>query len=89
MGGMDSLIQALDTGMEKHGGELRLNSHIVEVLLKDGRGSAHGERPSYQGKAKKGVVSNAPIWNMARILEDSVDDATDDSHVKKSAIILC
>lgn len=78
MGGMDSLIQALVSGLENHGGELRVNSRVEKVLLSDkGRGAECSGVVLANGKvikAKRGVVSNAPIWNLARILDDSVND---------------
>jgi phytoene dehydrogenase-like protein len=81
MGGMESLIQALVSGMEKHGGELRVNSLVERVLLE-----SSGSRAECKGvvlvdgtviRARKGVVCNAPLWNMARILEDSVTGEED------------
>lgn len=77
MGGMDSIVQALVSGMKKHGGELRLNSLVARMLLED----SGGKEAKCTGviltdgrviKARKGVVCNAPLWNMARILQDSV-----------------
>jgi phytoene dehydrogenase-like protein len=77
MGGMDSIVQALVSGMEKHGGELRLNSRVERMLLEE----QGGKEAKCTGvvltdgrviKARKGVVCNAPLWNMARILQDSV-----------------
>lgn len=77
-GGMDSLIDALVHGMENHGGELRLNSRVEKFLLNDKDGKAHCEGVVLDNgsiiKARKGVVCNAPLWNMAKILEDSVSD---------------
>ena len=78
MGGMDSLIQALVSGMQKHGGELQLNSRVERILLsaEDGKVARADGVVLDNGrviKAKKGVVCNAPLWNMARILEDSID----------------
>jgi phytoene dehydrogenase-like protein len=77
MGGMDALIQALIKGMENHGGELRLNSRVDRFLFDDESGRARcvgveladGTRIN----ARRGVVSNAPLWNYARLLKDSVD----------------
>jgi phytoene dehydrogenase-like protein len=77
VGGMDSLIQALVSGMEHHGGQLQLNRRVERILL-----SSEGSKARAEGvvldngrviRAKKGVVCNAPLWNMARILEDSID----------------
>lgn len=80
MGGMDALIQALVKGSKKHGGELRLNSRVEKFILEEDDGSGKAKCTGVvlgDGKvikAKKGVVSNAPLWNMARILEDSVSE---------------
>jgi phytoene dehydrogenase-like protein len=76
LGGMDSLIQALVTGLEKHGGSLQLNSRVERLVLEENNGIAecHGVVLSDGRtiKAKHGVVCNAPLWNMARIVQDSV-----------------
>ena len=75
MGGMDSLIDALVKGLTNHGGELRLNSRVERLLLEDDNGEARCTGVVLSNgdviKAKTGVVSNAPLWNMAKILEDS------------------
>jgi phytoene dehydrogenase-like protein len=78
MGGMDSLVQALVTGMERHGGELEVNSRVERLLLKDNeKGTAECTGVVLASGqvilARKAVVCNAPLWNMARILEDSVE----------------
>ena len=102
MGGMGSLIDALVKGVEKHGGELRLNSRVERMLLDDAGGTG---KPKCVGvelsdgsiiKAKHGVVSNAPLWNYARILEDSIDKDDEDSpttravrQIKKKADDMC
>jgi len=77
-GGVDSLIQALVKGLENHGGELSLKSRVERVLLEEKGGSAHCSGVVLDDgrviRAKHGVVTNAPLWNTARILEDSVDE---------------
>jgi phytoene dehydrogenase-like protein len=76
MGGMDSLIQALVRGLVKYGGTLQVNSRVDRLLLEErnGRAECHGVVLADGRKvmAKHGVVCNAPLWNMARIVEDSV-----------------
>jgi phytoene dehydrogenase-like protein len=81
MGGMNSLIQALVTGLKKHGGKLQLNSRVEEMILAetvDGKVACQGVLLA-NGKrirTRRGVVCNAPLWNMARILSDSVEKET-------------
>jgi phytoene dehydrogenase-like protein len=77
MGGMNSLIQSLVSGCEKHGGEIRLNSRVETFLIREGLGGkAECEGVVLSNgnviKAKKGVVCNAPLWNMASLLDHSV-----------------
>jgi phytoene dehydrogenase-like protein len=83
MGGMGALIDTMAYGVAKYGGEVRLNSRVAKFLLEERNG-----KPTCTGvilangkviRARKGVVCNAPLWNMARILQDSVDDHTTDS----------
>jgi phytoene dehydrogenase-like protein len=86
-GGMDSLISALVEGLEmKRGddedgtrrGELRLKSRVDKFILVDEDGKAKCDgvqlRDGTRLRARRGVICNAPLWNMARILEDSVLD---------------
>jgi phytoene dehydrogenase-like protein len=82
LGGLDSLIQALVKGltMKRHGdvagGELRLKSRVERFLLTDNNGKAKctGVQLSDGTKlhARSGVICNAPLWNMAKLLEDSI-----------------
>lgn len=79
MGGVGALIQALVHGVERHGGRLQLNSRVERMILtENGRKGAKVEGVVLSDgrviKARKGVVCNAPLWNMAKILEDSVED---------------
>lgn len=86
-GGMDSLIQALVKGLEMDrgdgigGGELRLNSRVKRLVLEE-----VNNRPKCTGvvledgtvlRAKRGVICNAPLWNMAKLLEDSITNPLD------------
>ncbi|KAL3909728.1 MAG: hypothetical protein SGILL_007973 [Bacillariaceae sp.] len=83
MGGMESLISALVKGMEKHGGELRVNSRVERFLLEESDAVVRCVGVELQDgtriKTRKAVVSNAPLWNYARILKDSVDKQHADS----------
>lgn len=89
MGGMDSLIEALIKGLTNNGGELRLNSRVEKLILEEKNGEAHCSGVVLSDgkiiKTKKGVVSNAPLWNMARILKDS-NNAEVGSVVDKAVI---
>lgn len=90
MGGMDSLVQALASGMQKNGGKLLLNSRVERILLsEDGKGARAEGIVLDDGrviKARKGVVCNAPLWNMARILEDSIHGYHTEEGAVKTAV---
>lgn len=78
MGGMEALINALVVGINKHGGEVRLNTRVEEFLLEETEaGDVHCVGVQLNNgrriKAKRGVVSNAPLWNYAQILKDSIE----------------
>jgi phytoene dehydrogenase-like protein len=78
MGGMDTLIQALVQGFHKvKGSELRVNSRVEKLLLSsnnNGKASCTGVVLSDGTiiKSRRGVVCNAPLWNMAKIAKDSI-----------------
>ena len=79
MGGLGSLIQALVHGLERYGGRLQCDSRVERILLEEaGRKGAKATGVVLSDgkviKARKGVVCNAPLWNMAHILKDSIDD---------------
>lgn len=88
MGGMDSLINALVKGLTDHGGELRLNSRVEKLLLEEHEGDAVCKGVILSDgsimKAKRGVVCNAPLWNMARILQDSVEINNNQSAIARA-----
>ena len=62
VGGSGAIVQALVRGLEKWGGELRLNAHVEQILVEEGR--VRGV------KLRRGdvltapiVISNATIWD--------------------------
>mmetsp|Transcript_8395 Transcript_8395/g.19039 ORF Transcript_8395/g.19039 Transcript_8395/m.19039 type:complete len:629 (+) Transcript_8395:1-1887(+) len=84
-GGMSSLIDALVSGITKHGGSVRTNALVEKVILENnGKGAECSGVVLQNGdliKARRGVVCNAPLWNMARILRDSLEE--EDSREKE------
>lgn len=89
MGGMESLIQnGLVRGLEKHGGELRLKSRVERMIFEEENNRAECTGVILADgsviKARRGVVCNAPVWNLARILQDSLRDSTPDGPVERA-----
>ena len=82
-GGMGSLVQALVKGLEmKRGpddipGELRLKSCVERFLLEEDNGNAKCSGVQLENgtvlHARKAVICSAPLWNMAKLLENSMD----------------
>lgn len=76
MGGGQSIIEALVRGLRKHGGQLLLCSHVDNILIEDGRAvgiSFHRTVGPQKGnrliiRSRKAVVSNASIWDTARLI---------------------
>mmetsp|Transcript_20184 Transcript_20184/g.56215 ORF Transcript_20184/g.56215 Transcript_20184/m.56215 type:complete len:631 (-) Transcript_20184:221-2113(-) len=104
MGGSKAIIDALIRGITKYGGQIKLSSHVEEILLENGQAAGVRVRPkrikkegnpgladadagattngntsSSSGsaqtgssgqvlRAKKGVVSNASVWDMLKLL---------------------
>lgn len=65
IGGSGAIVQALVRGLEKRGGELRLNTHVEQILVNQGR--AIGVR------LRSGEVLNAPIVISNATLWDTVN----------------
>ena len=86
-GGLESLIQALvkgltmDRGDGVGGGELRLNSRVKQFVLEESNDLAKCSGVVLEDgtviNAKHGVICNAPLWNMAKLLEDSITNPQD------------
>ena len=91
LGGLDSLIQALVKGLEMNrkgvnnngvaGGELRLKTRVERFLLMNDNGKAKCTGVQLSDgttlHARKGVICNAPLWNLAKLLEDSENESSD------------
>ena len=67
-GGSASLVAALVRGLKKQGGDLRLNTHIKEILLDGDRAVGVRVRNGKEIMASKAVISNASIWNTLTLL---------------------
>ena len=75
IGGSGAVVSALVRGLESHGGELRLRSRVEGLLLgPDGRCVGVRLASGEEVRAKKGVVSNAPVWETAGLLPAEARD---------------
>lgn len=67
-GGSTALVAALVRGLQKQGGDLRLNAHIKEILLDGDRAVGVQLRSGETIQASKAVISNASIWDTLKLL---------------------
>jgi carotene isomerase len=72
MGGSGAIIDALVRGLEKYGGELRLNAHVEKIQVERGRVTGVKLR-SGQVLNSATVISNATIWDTCNRLLDPED----------------
>ncbi|MEQ8540641.1 MAG: NAD(P)/FAD-dependent oxidoreductase [Coleofasciculus sp. D1-CHI-01] len=70
VGGSGVLVEALIRGLKKHGGQLRLNAHIEQVLVENNRAVGVRLRGGEEIRARQGVVSNASVWDTLKLISD-------------------
>lgn len=81
------MIDALIRGLTKHGGRLMLRSHVDKIVVENGRAVGVALQPQTNGKgktlssssgqpefirARKGVISNASVWDTQKLLAPGV-----------------
>jgi phytoene dehydrogenase-like protein len=74
LGGSGAVVDALVRGLERYGGKLRLRSRVDEVLVDESGSRCTGVRLASGEvvRARKAVVSNAPVWQTASLLPPAV-----------------
>jgi len=92
VGGGKAISDALVRAIEKRGGEIRVNAHVKEIALNDKKDEAVGVRmkkdPETIIRAKKGVLSNASVWDTyEKLLPKDANISTQE--YKKNTTIEC
>ena len=68
IGGSVSIVDALVRGVRKGGGEVFCNAHVDEIEMDDARGAVGVRlRDGRCIRARRAVVSNASIWDTAKL----------------------
>lgn len=67
IGGSAGLVEALVRGLEKRGGELRLGTHVEQILVEGKRAVGVALRNGSRIRADR-VVSNASIWDSLKLI---------------------
>jgi phytoene dehydrogenase-like protein len=70
IGGSQAIVSALLRGLEKCGGKLILGAHVDSVLVEDGRAVGIQLRRGGRIRARRGVVSNASVWDTVKLVPD-------------------
>jgi phytoene dehydrogenase-like protein len=70
VGGSGALVDALVRGLQRRGGQLRLNAHVAEILVESDRAVGVKLRNGQTIRARRAVVSNAVIWDTLKLLPD-------------------
>ena len=68
VGGSGALVDALVTGLQKFGGELRLKAHVDEILVEGDRAVGVRLRGGETLRARKAVISNASVWDTLKLM---------------------
>ncbi|MGF1491452.1 MAG: phytoene desaturase family protein [Microcoleaceae cyanobacterium] len=68
IGGSGAIVEALVRGLKRHGGKIRLNSHVDEIVIKHNQAVGVRLRSGKYLQAKQAVVSNASIWDTLKLL---------------------
>jgi len=69
-GGSEGIIKALIRGIEKNGGEVRLNQHVEQIEVSGGAATGVRMRGGKHLTAKRAVVSNASLKSTLRLLPE-------------------
>lgn len=62
-GGSAGLVNTLVRGIEKHGGEVRLRSHVEELIVENNEAKGVRLRGGHIVHAREAVISNATMWD--------------------------
>jgi len=76
IGGSGAVIDALVRGVTKHkGNKVLLNTHVESIVVENGKAvGVKVRRPKGKTiRAKKGVVSNASVWDTTLLLGESIN----------------
>jgi phytoene dehydrogenase-like protein len=76
LGGSQAIVDALVRGLEKHGGKLMLGTHVESVIVEGGRARGLKLRRGGEVRARRGVVSNATIWDTLKLVPEDAFPAS-------------
>ncbi|MDX2098381.1 MAG: NAD(P)/FAD-dependent oxidoreductase [Leptolyngbyaceae cyanobacterium bins.59] len=70
-GGCGALIGSLVRGVQRYGGQLRLNATVQQIVMEQNRAVGVQFKNGEQLRARRAVVSNASAWDTLKLLSSS------------------
>jgi phytoene dehydrogenase-like protein len=87
LGGGGAIVAALVRGLERYGGQLKLNAHVEQILVEGKRAVGVRLRGGKEIRARRAVISNASVWDTLSFLpEDAIPQSFRE---KRLATSLC
>lgn len=86
-GGSDTLLRAMVSDIEKHGGELRLKSPVTKVLMANGQ--VQGVLVNGQVETFDKVISTIPLPYVPRVMPDLPEDIRERFQALKNVAVVC
>ncbi|MGJ3247419.1 MAG: phytoene desaturase family protein [Elainellaceae cyanobacterium] len=70
IGGSGALIDALVSGLQRHGGSLVLNAHVDHIVVEQKRAAGVQLRNGKTIRARQAVISAASVWDTLKLIPD-------------------
>ncbi len=71
IGGSPAVVDALVRGLRRHGGMLRTNAAVEEIVVRERRAWGVRLQNGEELQARRGVISNASPWDTLTLLSDN------------------
>lgn len=70
LGGSGAIAAALVRGLERYGGQLKLNAQVEEIIVEGKRAVGVRLRGGQEIRARRAVISNASVWDTLSLLPE-------------------
>jgi len=68
IGGSQALVDALVRGLTRRGGQLRLGTHVDQILVEQGRAKGVRTRKNEVIHARQAIIANSSVWDTRSLL---------------------
>lgn len=87
VGGSAALVEVLIRGFKRHGGELKLEAHVAQIMVEKDRAVGVQLQDGETLTARRAVISNASIWDTLKLLPTAA--LPQDFHQRRSNTPQC